>query len=86
MPSQLQSLHELLKAGNATTVERAVHGIKGAAANVGGERLRRAAFKVEEAANAGDLSVAMTHFGDMELQFEQLKDAMLANEPASPRG
>ena len=83
MPSQMQSLRELLNAGNAANVERAAHGIKGAAANIGGERLRRAAFKIEEAANAGDLSSAMGHFTDMEFQFEQLKGAMLAGEPAS---
>jgi PAS domain S-box-containing protein len=83
MPSQMQSLRELLNAGNAANVERAAHGIKGAAANIGGERLRRAAFKIEEAANAGDLSSAKGHFTDMEFQFEQLKGAMLAGEPAS---
>jgi PAS domain S-box-containing protein len=85
MPSQMQSLRDLLNAGNAASVERAAHGIKGAAANVGGEKLRRAAFKIEEAANAGDLSSAMGHFTDMESQFEQLKDAMLASERESAR-
>ena len=53
------------------------HTIKGASANVGGERLRNAAFQVETAVRDGDLSRAASLIPEVELQFDRLKEAML---------
>ena len=43
MPLQIEALQVLLESGDAPASMRDAHSIKGAAANVGGERLRRVA-------------------------------------------
>jgi HPt (histidine-containing phosphotransfer) domain-containing protein len=50
--------------------------MKGAAANVGGESLRAAAFEIEKAAAAGQLADALTRLPDLESRFARLKQAM----------
>jgi HPt (histidine-containing phosphotransfer) domain-containing protein len=52
------------------------HTIRGAAANVGGEALRAAAFDLERAAKQRDLDLARGHTAELEVQFDRLKQAM----------
>jgi len=73
IPRQIASLRGYLEAGDAPGVERQAHSIKGASANVGGERLREVASKMEKSAGTGDLNTAGRHLAEMETQFDALK-------------
>jgi PAS domain S-box-containing protein len=77
-PEQIESLRQSLDSGNAAAAKRTAHALKGAAANIGGERLRRVAFEVELAAHAGDLDAAKSHLAELQLQFERLTEAIQA--------
>ncbi|MFH0994896.1 MAG: response regulator [Pseudomonadota bacterium] len=76
LPQQIAALKGYLETGDATGAERQAHTIKGASANVGGERLQEVAFEMEKASRAGDLSAAGGHMPELETQFNQLKQAM----------
>jgi HPt (histidine-containing phosphotransfer) domain-containing protein len=76
IPRQLVALKQLLDAHDVSGAERQAHAIKGASANVGGERLRAVASEVEKAAKALDLSAAKSRMADLERQFEALRQAM----------
>ncbi|NER78787.1 MAG: Hpt domain-containing protein [Leptolyngbya sp. SIO1D8] len=75
-PNDLQALQTGLQAGDASHVEYTAHGIKGAAANVGGEALRAVALKIEKAAKVGDLAAAEHHLAELETQFARLQEAI----------
>jgi PAS domain S-box-containing protein len=77
MPRQIESLRSSLEAGDAAGVQLAAHSIKDAAAKVGGERLRRVAFELEQAAQAGDLGAAGGHLAELESQFDRLQEALI---------
>jgi HPt (histidine-containing phosphotransfer) domain-containing protein len=66
-------LKEYAQCGDARACERQAHSIKGAAANVGGERLRQTAKKIEKAADAEDLATVLACMPELEDRFEELK-------------
>jgi PAS domain S-box-containing protein len=76
IPQQITALRGCLEAGNATGVARQAHTIKGAAATVGGERLRAVAFEIEKSGKAGDLSAAAGQLAGLDAQFDRLKQAL----------
>jgi HPt (histidine-containing phosphotransfer) domain-containing protein len=76
IPKQIAALKGYLETGDVAGAERQAHTIKGASANVGGERLQEAAFKMEKAARAGDLSAAGRLIPELEAQFDRLNQAM----------
>ena len=76
IPRQIEALRGFLDAGDAPGAECQAHTIKGAAANVGGERLREVAFEMEKAGKAGDLDVVKGRMADFDMQFDALKEAM----------
>ena len=76
LPRQIESLKSSLEAQDAVSARLAAHSIKGAAGNVGGERLQRVAFELEQAAEAGDLHAAWSYLADVEFQFELLRKAL----------
>jgi PAS domain S-box-containing protein len=80
IPHQIHALKDLVKSGDTASSARLAHSIKGASANVGGERLRNMASVMEKAANAGDLQLVAARMADLELEFGQLRDAMKANQ------
>ncbi|HEY3307106.1 MAG TPA: response regulator [Desulfuromonadaceae bacterium] len=80
IPHQLQALKAFLAAGDILGAERQAHTIKGASANVGGERLRAVALELEKAAKARNLNEAGGHMAELEAQFDRLKDAMTRNQ------
>ena len=79
IPDQIDLLKCYLAAGDAKGAERQAHNIKGAAATVGGQVLSELAFCLERAGNSGDLDVVERALGELQLQFEHLRDAMLAS-------
>ncbi len=76
IPRQIATLKRYLEAGDAPGTERQAQTIKGASANVGGERLREVAFEMEKAAKAGDLSAVAGHMPELEAQFNRLNQTM----------
>jgi CheY-like chemotaxis protein len=66
----------LLLAEDNIPNQMVAHTIRGAAANVGGEALRAAAFDLERAAKQRDLDLARGHTAELEVQFDRLKQAM----------
>jgi PAS domain S-box-containing protein len=83
IPRQVRDLQECLDAGDIAGAERKAHGIKGASANVGAERLRAVAFEIEMAARARDAGAVGARMADLTRQFEVLKDAMRKDMPSS---
>ncbi|MDQ5909219.1 MAG: hypothetical protein QG599_1314 [Pseudomonadota bacterium] len=76
VPEQIEVLRGCLETGDAVGAERQAHTIKGASANVGGERLRMAAFAIEKAVRSGDLRTAREGVAELAAQFDQLKALM----------
>ena len=66
-------LKNFLSTGDATGVMRQAHGIKGASANVGGDRLMEVASCMEKVAKAGDLNSIPILLVELEMQFDVLK-------------
>ncbi len=77
-PLQIASLRDYLEAGDAAGAARQAHTIRGAAANVGGERLREIAFEMESAAKTGDLGIARLYLAKLEEEFLGLRQLMTA--------
>jgi PAS domain S-box-containing protein len=80
MPRQMRELKEFLQRDDAESTGRQAHSIKGAAAIVGGERLRALALQMEKAADSGDLSAVAARMEQLEALFQQLRDAMITTE------
>ena len=76
LPEQIEALQGYLEAEDVAGTERQAHTIKGAAANVGGERLRVVAYTIEKAARVGDLRAAGELMAELVAQFDQLKALM----------
>jgi PAS domain S-box-containing protein len=76
IPRQIAALRSYLESGDARGAERQAHNLKGAAATVGGERLRDVAFEMEKAGKAGDLSAAAGHLAGLDAQFDRLKQEL----------
>ncbi|MEO0826799.1 MAG: response regulator [Cyanobacteria bacterium J06642_9] len=75
-PSDIQAMQTYFRAGDAQNVASKAHGIKGTAANVGGEVLKAVAFEVEKAAKAGEMTSVGRHLAALEKQFVRLKAAI----------
>lgn len=76
IPHQIEILQGYVAGGDLTVAGRLAHSIKGAAANVGGERLRMAALEIEKAADAGDPAAVRARMSLLEEQFLLLRDTM----------
>jgi len=76
IPNQIVELRRCLEAGDIAGSVRQAHTIKGASANVGGERLRAVAADMEQAARGDDLATVTTRVPELEAAFARLKSAM----------
>jgi PAS domain S-box-containing protein len=70
MPGYLDKLRYELDSGSPEKIQAAAHGIKGMAANIGAEQVRRAAVDMELAAKAGDLARMKVLQGGMTEAYE----------------
>ncbi len=78
MPGQLAVLADLAGRGDWTSAGKQAHGIKGAAANVGGEAMQEVAAAVEQAGRQGDGSAVTNLLPQLTAEFERLRQAMEA--------
>ena len=72
----LAKIHSSFKAGDSTGMGDAAHSIKGAAASLGIDDIRRAAYEVEKAGRGGDIDTAQSFVPELEsliIQFRSLK-------------
>jgi len=76
IPQRIAALKEYLETGDAAGAERQAHTIKGASANMGGERLRAAALEMEKLLKAGDMNAINAYLAELETQFDLLSQAM----------
>jgi PAS domain S-box-containing protein len=76
LPRQIECMKDLVARRDAHGAGRQAHSIKGAAANVGGERMRRVAQEMEKAGDEGDLIGVVSRLGDLETEFRLLRDAL----------
>ena len=76
IPRQIDLLKGYLETGDDSRIEHQAHTIKGASANVGGDRLQTVAHLMEKAAKAGDFNAVREHIPEMEAQFDTLRQAM----------
>jgi len=82
LPRQIESLKDLIARRDANGAGHQAHSIKGAAANVGGERMRRVALEMETSADAGNLTGVACRMGKLETEFRLLKDALEHESPS----
>ena len=76
IPQQIGTLKRHLIQRDAPLVGRLAHTIKGAAATIGADALRKAALEIERAGKAGELDRAVTILSRLEDEFERLKSAI----------
>ena len=76
IPKQIAALKEYLETGDTSEATKQAHTIKGASANVGGERLRNVASDIEKSSRNEDLKTAAEHLTELEAQFYILHKAM----------
>jgi PAS domain S-box-containing protein len=72
LPRLLSALENALQGGDRSASERHAHSIKGAAANVSGEQLRRMALVVEKHAAQGDMEAAARSMAELQRAAEAL--------------
>ena len=77
----LDELDRAVTAGDAATVRRAAHGLKGAALYVGGQPLSAAAAALEEIGEAGDLARAPEALAALAREVERLTTALATVPP-----
>jgi PAS domain S-box-containing protein len=76
-PIQIESLRRCLGESDAAGAELQAHSLKGAAGCVGGEALGQLARELEYAAKSVGLESIIARMPELELQFLQLKEAIL---------
>ncbi len=83
MPAQIKALRGAIREGDLDSVERRAHGVKGAAGNVGGERMQAIARRIELACKGRDLGEIASLVPSLELAFRQLQEAMQGEMPCA---
>lgn len=77
IPQQIQSLRDYVYNGDIAAVERMAHTIKGASANVGGDRMATAALEIEKAAKNSETDSLANCMATLENEFNDLKQVMV---------
>ena len=85
LPQQIILLEASFSNGLTAEVVRQAHTIKGAAAIIGGERLKAAARAIEQSAQTGPLAPLKSHIEALRLEFEvliqQMEHKLRAKDP-----
>ncbi|MEE8398537.1 MAG: response regulator, partial [Desulfobacterales bacterium] len=76
IPEQIDALNTWIGQGEAEHARSQAHTIKGAAANIGGDALRKVAYEIEMAGKAEDTKALSQLAPELERQFSRLKAAM----------
>jgi HPt (histidine-containing phosphotransfer) domain-containing protein len=76
MPGMIKELREFVEQGDVDNAGRQAHKIKGAAANLGCELFRKAAFKIELAAKSEGIDRITELMSSLEVEWERLKPVL----------
>jgi len=77
-PVRLDKLERALDRNEADEIQRQIHTIKGASANVGAERIRDVATEMEGACAQGDLRACRRKLRELKEEFDRLKSVLLS--------
>ncbi|MEI6385732.1 MAG: ATP-binding protein, partial [Spirochaetota bacterium] len=77
VPFQIQKLKACVEAGSISESEMMAHSIQGSAANISGLALRVVAMELERLGREGELEALWQGLGELERQFEKLREALL---------
>ena len=75
-PVQVRAAHEAVKTGNAESLQRAAHALKGALANLAAPASSRLAGQLESMGRAGDIQFAPGKLADMEAELERVVEEL----------
>ena len=78
VPPRVAALRGALERGDAGTIERTAHTLKGGSANLGAAKMAGTARLLEEAGRAGDLSTAPALLERLDADFEEARAALSA--------
>lgn len=73
-----RAIEDALAVGDAATVARAAHGIKGSAGNIGANVVYRLATELDQQARTGDLSGAQERIDAIDAAYAQVADEVRA--------
>ena len=76
IPPKIEALAHALETGDHVAAGRLSHSVKGASANVGGERVRAMATAIEVELKRGKVGEAQKHMALLVMEFDRLKEAM----------
>jgi HPt (histidine-containing phosphotransfer) domain-containing protein len=76
VPQRLQDLDQALASGDATSVMRAAHTIKGSSSNFGAARLCKLAHAIEIEGKSGNLAAAGNGVAELRAEFCQVTEAL----------
>jgi two-component system sensor histidine kinase/response regulator len=76
--SSLATLRKALEEGDASTVERVAHTLKGSSGNMGAPRMASLCAKLQDAGASGDLSSSSELLERLEVEFERVRPALEA--------
>jgi HPt (histidine-containing phosphotransfer) domain-containing protein len=85
VPPQLEALREAIERGDASSVERVAHTLKGSSSNMGATRMATLCEELEDVGRSGDLSRAPVLIESLEAEFGRVREALEA-EIAGSRG
>ena len=80
-PPQLAALGEAIEGGDARTVERVAHTLKGSSGNMGARRMVAVCAELEKVGGSGELTRAPQLLERLEVEFERTRQALNAELP-----
>ena len=75
-PGQMAALGEAVKAGNARSVERIAHTLKGSSGNMGATRMAAICSELEDIGVSGDFSKAPDLLKRLKVESEHVREAL----------
>jgi CheY-like chemotaxis protein len=74
--ASIEALGEAVEAGDAPTVERVAHSLKGSSGNMGARRMARACARLQDAGASGDLARAPGLLAGLREEFDRVRPAL----------
>jgi two-component system, sensor histidine kinase and response regulator len=76
VPNQLEALREATEKGDAQSVVRGVHALKGSCGNMGAMKMEAICTELEDAGHSGDLTAAPRQISRLEEEFGHVRTAL----------
>lgn len=83
-PPRIEELAVAVDENDARRLERVAHMVKGGAATSGAERVRDAAFRLENMGREGNMSAAARALAELRAEFESLIDYLKSRSTPDP--